>query len=124
MEYNVETLIYPELEWKNNILLINENNFQIKNELETEEKNEIKTYSLLNASLIDTNIYDSNKGDSIFIGTSSYKMNIKPNNKEDKPKIFSSLRKIINNNFSYDNENNINNKKDDLDKTYELLTKN
>ena len=123
MEYNVETLIYPELEWKNNILLINENNFQIKNELETEEKNEIKTYSLLNASLIDTNIYDSNKGDSIFIGTSSYKINIKPNNKEDKPKIFSSLRKIINNNFSYDNENNINNKKDDLDKTYELLTK-
>ena len=129
MEYNVKTLISSDIIWKNNILLINEKDFQLKDEI-NDEKNEIKTFPLINASLIDNN-YDSTNGDSIFIGTSSYNINIKASNKEEKQKIFSSFRKIINNNFSHDDnddsvnaiDNNFNNKNEDLDNIFELISK-
>jgi hypothetical protein len=129
MEYNVKTLISSDIIWKNNILLINEKDFQLKDEI-NDEKNEIKTFPLINASLIDNN-YDSTNGDSIFIGTSSYNINIKASNKDEKQKIFSSFRKIINNNLSHDDnddsfnaiDNNYNKKNEDLDNTFELITK-
>ena len=126
MEYNVQTLSSNSTEWKNNILLINEKDFQIKKEAKNEiradkeKDNENKTFSLLNASLIDNNNLGSNS-DSIFVGTSSYSINIKPLNKEDKDKIFSSFREIINNNVSYDNE--INKETDNVDKTFEYISK-
>ena len=126
MEYNVQTLSSNSTEWKNNILLINEKDFQIKKEAKNEisadkeKDNENKTFSLLNASLIDNNNLGSNS-DSIFVGTSSYNINIKPLNKEDKDKIFSSFREIINNNVSYDNE--INKETDNVDKTFEYISK-
>ena len=126
MEYNVQTLSSNSTEWKNNILLINEKDFQIKKEAKNEiradkeKDNENKTFSLLNASLIDNNNLGSNS-DSIFVGTSSYNIYIKPLNKEDKDKIFSSFREIINNNVSYDNE--INKETDNVDKTFEYISK-
>ena len=129
MEYNVKTLISSDIIWKNNILLINEKDFQLKDKI-SDEKNEIKTFPLINASLIDNN-YDSTNGDSIFIGTSSYNINIKASNKEEKQKIFSSFRKIINNNFSNDDnddvvnsiDNKYNNNNEDLDNSFELISK-
>ena len=127
MEYNVQTLSPTSLEWKNNILLINEKDFEIKddekNEIRTDKKidNENKTFTLLNASVIDNNNYDGSNDDSIFVGTSSYNINIKPINKEDKNKIVSSLREIISNNLSYDNE--INKENDNIDKTFEYISK-
>ena len=126
MEYNVQTLSSNSTEWKDNILLINEKDFQIKkeskNEIRTDKEvdNENKTFSLLNASLIDNNNFGLNS-DSIFVGTSSYNINIKPLNKEDKDKIFSSFREIINNNVSYDNE--INKENDNVEKTFEYISK-
>ena len=127
MEYNVQTLVSSSSEWKNNVLLINEKDFQIKNDFsneintDKEEGNEIKTFPLSNASLIDNNNCDIANIDSIFVGASSYNINIKPQNKEDKNKIYNSFREIINNNLSYDNEKNKSN--DDIDKTFEYVTK-
>ena len=129
MEFNVQILDPSSIEWQNNILLINEKDFQFKNEKQTDKEidNQIKTYSLLNASVIDNSIYDSSNKDSIFIGTSSYNINIKPINKEDKQKIISSFRKIINNNYSNDNDNeneiNIKDKNNNLDEIFELISK-
>ena len=127
MEYNVKTLISSDLNWKNNILLINEKDFQLRDEAD-DEKNEMKNFSLINATLIDNN-YDSTNGDSVFIATSSYNINIKTSNKEDKQNIFSSFRKIINS-FSHDDkedspnhkENNFN-KNEDLDNIFVLISK-
>ena len=126
MEYNVQTLDPSSIEWKKNILLINEKEFQIKNEQKDKEKdNQIKTYSLLNASLIDNSFYDSSKKDSIFVGTSSYNINIKPFNIEDKQIIISSFRKIINNNYSNEKENEISikDKNNNIDEIFELISK-
>ena len=53
MEYNVKLLLLSSKKWENRILLINEkeNNIQIKKEINGDNK-QIKTYSLLNATLI------------------------------------------------------------------------
>ena len=124
MEFNVKILFFSSDSWENRIILINEkdNNFQIKKELNTNNK-QIKTYSLLNASLI--NNYKEN---SIFIGTPSYNMTIKPNNEEDNKYIIKSFEKIINNINKV--ENNIIEKKEekkekeDSNKCFEHLNKN
>ena len=120
MEFNVHILTTDSLEWKNYILLINETDFEIKNEIAENKQNH--TYSLLNAIIIDNDNYDSSKINSIFVGTSSYNMNIKPINIEDKPKILLAFRKIINNNFIYDNKININEKNDNLNKGFEFVS--
>jgi hypothetical protein len=121
MEYNVKILFFSGDSWENRILLINEkeNKFQIKKELKTDNK-QIKTYSLLNASLI-----KNQKENSIFIGAPSYSMTIKPNNEEDNKYIIKSFEKILNN----INEKNIieekkeEEEKEDSNKCFENLNK-
>ena len=123
MEYNVKILNSASSDWKNKVLLINEKDFQIKNENKKDEVGDKNNYSLLNATLIDNINYDTSKEDSIFIGTSTYNFYIKPINKEDKSKIISNLRKIINKNFVYDDKKVIDNKNDNLDEIYDYITK-
>ena len=122
MEYNVQILMNDSPEWKNSILLINENDFQIKKKIDKEGNNYIKTFSLLNASIIDNN-YELNDDESIFIGNPLYNISIKPMNQNDKINILSSLNKIINNNFSYDNENTKIDKNDNLSSLFGIVTK-
>ena len=125
MEFNILVFSQKSQEWKKNILLINEKDFQIKNDIQNknEEDKQIHTYSLINAVLIDNKKYDCSKENSIFIGNSSYNIIIKPINNEEKPKIISELRKIINNNFSYNDEIKIENKNDNnIDKIYETIS--
>ena len=83
---------------KKRILLINEkeNNIQIKKEINGDNK-QIKTYSLLNATIISDYKNDLDKENSIFIGTPAYNMIIKPNNEEDNKYIIKSLDKILDN---------------------------
>ena len=123
MEYKVKILNSASSDWKNKVLLINEKDFQIKNENKKDEVGDKNNYSLLNATLIDNTNYDTSKEDSIFIGTSTYNFYIKPINKEDKSKIISNLRKIINKNFVYDDKKVIDNKNDNLDEIYDYITK-
>ena len=96
MEYNVKILFLSSKKWENRILLINEkeNNIQIKKEINGDNK-QIKTYSLLNATIINDYKNDLDKENSIFIGTPAYNMIIKPNNEEDNKYIIKSLDKII-----------------------------
>ena len=109
MEYNVKILFFSSDSWENRILLINEkeNKFQIKKEIKSDNK-QIKTYSLLNASLI-----NNHKENSLFIGTPSYNMTIKPNNVEDNKYIIKSFEKIINNINKHNNKKNILDKKEE-----------
>ena len=124
MEYKVQIFNPSSSEWKNNVFLINEKDFNIKNEnkIDEEEEKNFYSYSLLNATLIDNN-YEKSMEDSFLIGSSTYNIYIKPLNKEDKPKIISDLRKIIKNNFVYDEKIIIDNKNDNLDEVYEFITK-
>ncbi len=98
MEYNVKILFLSSKKWENRILLINEkeNNFQIKKEINGDNK-QIKTYSLLNATIINGYKNDLDKENSIFIGTPAYNMIIKLNNEEDNKYIIKSLDKILDN---------------------------
>ena len=98
MEYNVKILFLSSKKWENRILLINEkeNNIQIKKEINGDNK-QIKTYSLLNATIINDYKNDLDKENSIFIGTPVYNMIIKPNNEEDNKYIIKSLDKILDN---------------------------
>ena len=98
MEYNVKLLLLSSEKWENRILLINEkeNNIQIKKEINGDNK-QIKTYSLLNATIINNYKNDLDKENSIFIGTPIYNMIIKPNNEEDNKYIIKSLDKIMDN---------------------------
>ena len=124
MEYKVQIFNPSSSEWKNNVFLINEKDFNIKNEnkIDEEEEKNFYSYSLLNATLIDNN-YEKSMEDSFLIGSSTYNIYIKPLNKEDKPKIISDLRKIIKNNFLNDEKIIIDNKNDNLDEVYEFITK-
>ena len=124
MEYKVQIFNPSSSEWKNNVLLINEKDFNIKNEnkIDEEEEKNFYSYSLINATLIDNN-YEKSMEDSFLIGSSTYNIYIKPLNKEDKPKIISDLRKIIKNNFLNDEKIIIDNKNDNLDEVYEFITK-
>ena len=123
MKYEVQIFDSASSEWKNNVLLINEKDFQIKNQNKIEEEKNTYTYSLLNATLIDNTVYEPSKENSIFIGGSTYNIYIKPINKEDKQKIISDFRKIINYNILYDDKIVIDNKNDNLDKIFEYITK-
>ena len=96
MEYNVKILFLSSKKWENRILLINEKekNIQIKKEINGDNK-QIKTYSLLNATIINDYKNDLDKENSLIIGTPAYNMIIKPNNEEDNKYIIKSLDKII-----------------------------
>ena len=98
MEYNVKILFLTSESWENRVLLINEkeNNIQLKKEINNGNKS-IKTYSLLNGTIINNYKNDLDNENSIFIGTPIYNMIIKPNNDEDKTNIMKSLEKIMEN---------------------------
>ena len=62
MEYNVKLLFLSSKKWENRILLINEkeNNIQTKKEINGDNK-QIKTYSLLNSTIINNYKNDLDK---------------------------------------------------------------
>ena len=98
MEYNVKISFFSSESWENRILLIDEkeNNIQLKKEINNSNK-QIKKYSLSNASIINNYKNHLDNENSIFIGTPTYNMIIKPNNEEDNKYIIKSLDKILNN---------------------------
>ena len=125
MEYNVKILFGSSENWENRILLINEkeNNFQLKKEMNHDNK-QIKTYKLLNASIINNHKNELDNENSIFIGTALYNMTMKPNNEEDNKYIIKSFNKMINNikNLEKD-EKDIKEEKEDSNKCFEKLSK-
>ena len=126
MEYNVKILFFSSEKWENRILLINEkdNNIQIKREVNTNNK-QIKTYSLLNASLINNYKNELDNENSIFIGTPIYNMIIKPNNEEDNKYIIKSLEKILKNIKSTEKKGDkIDEKKEDSNRYFVGLSQN
>ena len=74
--------------WKNYILIIREDDFQLKKE---KSKN-INTYSLMNAVVFDQTEKNDPK---IMVSTSLYRLYIKPLNINDKKKILSKLEEIV-----------------------------
>ena len=74
--------------WKNYILIIREDDFQLKKE---KSKN-ITTYSLANAVVFDQTEKNDPK---IMVSTSLYRLYIKPLNINDKKKILSKLEEIV-----------------------------
>ena len=126
MEYNVKISFFSSEAWENRILLINEkeNNIQIKKEINHGNK-QIKTYSLLNASIINNYKNQLDNENSIFIGTPIYNMIIKPNNEEDNKYIIKSLEKILNNVKNTEKEEDkIDETKEDSNKFFVGLSKN
>jgi hypothetical protein len=80
--------------WKKNILIIRENDFQLKKE--KSKSKDMNTYSLMNAIVLDV----TEKNDlRIMVSTSLYRLYIKPLNLEDKKLILSSLEEIIRKNL-------------------------
>ena len=91
MEFNIKVWRQLLLTWHKRTLVIKDNIFQIERE-KFDKKKEIVTYPLYSAVLV-----DQSKGDDlqILIGTSSYKVYIKPQSLEDKEKIISILEEKI-----------------------------
>ena len=95
MEFEVKVWKQLLLTWHKRILRIRDNDFQIekigKKGKEKKQK-EIKTYSLFSAVLVDQSKHNDLQ---ILVGTSSYKVFIKPLTKEDKQKIISKFEEKI-----------------------------
>ena len=74
--------------WKSYLLMIRESDFQLKKK----KSKDIVTYSLMNAVVFD----ESEKNElKIMVSTSSYRINIKPLNLDDKKVILSQLEEIV-----------------------------
>ena len=98
MEFQVKIWKQLLLTWHKRTLRIRDNDFQIekigwigKNE-KSKKKKEIKTYPLFSAVLVDQSKHNDLQ---ILVGTSSYKVFIKPLTKEDKQKIISKFEEKI-----------------------------
>ena len=95
MEFEVKVWKQLLLTWHKRILRIRDNDFQIekigKKGKEKKQK-EIKAYSLFSAVLVDQSKHNDLQ---ILVGTSSYKVFIKPLTKEDKQKIISKFEEKI-----------------------------
>ena len=89
MEIQVKVWQQILLTWHKKTLRIRDNDFQIE---KVGKKKISKTYSLFNAVLVDQS---KNNDLQILIGTSSYKVYIKPLSKEDKEKIISKFEEKI-----------------------------
>ena len=89
MEFHVKVWKQILLTWHNKTLRIRDNDFQIE---KAGKKKISKTYSLFSAVLVDQS---KNNDLQILIGTSSYKVYIKPLSKEDKQKIISKFEEKI-----------------------------
>ena len=95
MEFEVKVWKQLLLTWHKRTLRIRDSDFQIE-KIQKKEKakkqKEIKTYSLFSAVLVDQSKHNDLN---ILIGTSSYKVFIKPLSKEDKQKIISKFEEKI-----------------------------
>ena len=89
MEFQVKVWKQLLLTWHKKTLRIRDNDFQIE---KAGKKKISKTYSLFSAVLVDQS---KNNDLQILIGTSSYKVYIKPLSKEDKQKIISKFEEKI-----------------------------
>ena len=89
MEFHVKVWKQILLTWHKKTLRIRDNDFQIE---KVGKKKISKTYSLFSAVLVDQS---KNNDLQILIGTSSYKVYIKPLSKEDKQKIISKFEEKI-----------------------------
>ena len=92
MEFQVKVWMQLLLTWHKRTLRIRDNDFQIDKAGKQGKKKETKTYPLFSAVLV-----DQSKGNDlqILVGTSSYKVYLKPLTKEDKQKIISKLEERI-----------------------------
>ena len=84
MEFQVKVWKQLLLTWHKRTLRIRDVDFQIEKKGKQEKLNETKTYPLYTAVLVDQSQHNDFQ---ILIGTSSYKIYIKPLNVEDKQKI-------------------------------------
>ena len=91
MEFKVKVWRQLLLTWHKRTLIIKDNIFQIERE-KFDKNKEITTYPLFSAVLVDQSKDDDLQ---ILIGTSSYKVFIKPLSIEDKEKIISNLEEKI-----------------------------
>ena len=91
MEFKVKVWRQLLLTWHKRTLIIKDNIFQIERE-KFDKNKEIVTYPLFSAVLVDQSKDDDLQ---ILIGTSSYKVFIKPLSFEDKEKIISNLEEKI-----------------------------
>ena len=91
MEFKVKVWRQLLLTWHKRTLIIKDNIFQIERE-KFDKNKEIVTYPLFSAVLVDQSKDDDLQ---ILIGTSSYKVFIKPLSFEDKEKIISNLEERI-----------------------------
>ena len=90
MEYQVKVWKQLLLTWQKKIMKIEEDKFILK-KLKSKTSEE-KSYSLKNAVIIDKSKINDNV---ILIVSSSYKIHLKPQNKEEKDKIIIKLEEII-----------------------------
>ena len=95
MEFQVKIWKQLLLTWHKRTLRIRDNDFQIEKIEKKEKKNkkkEVKTFSLFSAVLVDQSKHNDLQ---ILVGTSSYKVFIKPLSKDDKQKIISKFEEKI-----------------------------
>ena len=92
MEFQIKVWKQLLLTWHKRTLIINDKDFQIVKKGKQEKQVEIKTYPLYSAVLVDQSKHNDLN---ILVGTSSYKVYIKPLSKEDKQKIISKLEERI-----------------------------
>jgi len=95
MEFNVK--IWKKFQWKKRVLIIRENDFQLKKVFKPQKKKKqkedvIHTYSLTDALILD---HTKNNDLLLLIASKDYKHSIKPANDNDKTKIIQSIENII-----------------------------
>ena len=92
MEFQVKIWKQLLLTWHKRTIIIGESDFKIVKKGKKNNEKEVKTYPLYNAVLVDQSKHNDLQ---ILVGTSSYKIFIKPLNKDDKEKIISKLEEKI-----------------------------
>ena len=92
MEFQVKIWKQLLLTWHKRTLRIRDTDFQIEKSGKTEKTKDTKTYPLYSAVLVDQSKHSDLN---ILVGTSSYKVYIKPLTQEDKQKIISKLEERI-----------------------------
>ena len=95
MEFNVK--IWKKFQWKKRVLIIRENDFQLKKVFKPQKKkkqkeDEIHTYSLTDALILD---HTKNNDLLLLIASKDYKHSIKPANPDDKSRIIQAIENII-----------------------------
>ena len=92
MEFQVKVWKQLLLTWHKRTLIIRDTDFQIEKRVKGNISKEVKTYPLYSAVIVDQSKHNDLN---ILVGTSSYKVFIKPLSKEEKQKIISKLEERI-----------------------------